>query len=158
MLNATQLDLLDYWAKTAEAAGHIYPAAAACEAALETAWGTSRLYVEGNNVFGEKQTRVALYPSIELPTVEYVPGKGIVDTVANWIKFPDVASSFRFRMETLTRLESVYPHYHAALLATSPAQFLTEVSQSWSTDPMRGPKCLAIFNSHVEQLDQALRA
>ena len=40
----------------ARAAGHIFPDYAACEAALESTWGQSRLAREANNLFGQKQS------------------------------------------------------------------------------------------------------
>ena len=43
-------------AAAAHTAGHIFPAYAACEAALESTWGQSRLARQANNLFGQKQS------------------------------------------------------------------------------------------------------
>jgi uncharacterized FlgJ-related protein len=43
---------------------HPFPAYAACECALESAWGSSRLFREGNNAFGQKQSRTPIYETV----------------------------------------------------------------------------------------------
>jgi len=49
-----QSQFLTMAAAAAQAAAHPFPAIAACEAALESAWGTSRLASEARNLFGLK--------------------------------------------------------------------------------------------------------
>jgi flagellum-specific peptidoglycan hydrolase FlgJ len=130
-------------------AGHIFPEIAACEAAVESAWGQSKLALEANNLFGQKQS----HPPIEgtgtlaLPTREYL-GKQWVTVEANWAKFASWNESFRARMALLERLSHAYPHYAAALAARSGEDFAAEVSKTWSTDPARAAKVLAIHTEH----------
>lgn len=50
-----QEEFLQQAASAARRAGHIFPEYAACEAALESAWGHSELAREANNLFGQKQ-------------------------------------------------------------------------------------------------------
>lgn len=147
MLTVYEQGLLVAWEHIAEAAGHIFPAAAACEAALESGWGTSECYRLANNVFGEKQTVHAVYPSITLPTIEIIRGER-VRMQAEWIKFPSLEESFRYRMATLLRLADTYPHYRDALSAKDEIEYLIAVSFSWSTDPQRAAKCMEIYNAH----------
>ena len=136
-------------ATAAAAAGHIFPEYAACEAALESAWGGSQLATQANNLFGQKQSHPPLPGSttLNLPTHEVVNGVS-VPTEAQWVVFPDWSSCFKARMALLQRLASAYPDYQTALNATTGEQFVTAVSHTWSTDPQRGAKVLAIYNAH----------
>jgi flagellum-specific peptidoglycan hydrolase FlgJ len=129
----------------AEAAQHIFPEMAACEAALESGYGHSQSAVQDNNLFGCKQHFHPVYGTHTLPTREVLNGNWVTVT-ANWISYPDWASCFADRMATLKRLASVYPHYKKALNAASATTYVNEVSQSWATDPERGEHVLAIYD------------
>lgn len=130
----------------ARKADHIFPEMAACEAALESNYGRSVLAKQGKNLFGCKQHKHPIYGTLSLPTREYVNGQFIVVT-ANWVSYPDWDACFADRMSTLKRLAGTYPHYDAALRAGSAVTYVNEVSQTWSTDPKRADKCLAIFDA-----------
>jgi flagellum-specific peptidoglycan hydrolase FlgJ len=138
-------DFLNRAIQAAAIAQHIFPEMAACETALESAYGTSKLAVLGNNLFGMKQHKHFIYGTLTLPTREFVDSEWI-QTTAEWVKYPDWASCFADRMATLQRLASYYPHYDNALKAASSTTYITEVSQTWSTDPERANKVLAIYN------------
>ena len=56
MTTTPQDSFLRQASAAARAAGHIFPDYAACEAALESTWGRSRLAREANNLFGQKQS------------------------------------------------------------------------------------------------------
>ena len=56
MTTTPQDSFLRQASAAARAAGHIFPDYAACEAALESTWGQSRLAREANNLFGQKQS------------------------------------------------------------------------------------------------------
>lgn len=132
----------------ADLAGHIWPQYAACEAALESAWGTSQLYLKGNNIFGEKQSLSSpRFGTLDLPTHEWLRGE-MIQVMAHWISYPDLAASFSDRMETLRRLAPVFPEYASALGAPDGETFILDVSKKWSTDPQRGQKVLAIHFAH----------
>ncbi|MGB7199797.1 MAG: glucosaminidase domain-containing protein, partial [Acidobacteriaceae bacterium] len=62
--------------RAAQAAHHIFPAFAACEAALESGWGRSQLAMEANNLFGQKQSHPPLAgtETIAMPTREFLHG------------------------------------------------------------------------------------
>ena len=136
-------------AAAARAAGHLFPEYAACEAALESGWGLSHLAVEANNLFGQKQAHPPLHDTetMTLPTREFLHGAW-VSVQANWVKFPDWESCFRERMALLRSLAPVWPNYAAALRVTTGEQFITEVSRTWSTDPARAGKVLAVYDYH----------
>ena len=140
----------------ARAAGHIFPDYAACEAALESTWGRSRLAREANNLFGQKQsadgqsgiaTPGATAGFLAMPTQEFLHGRWVTVT-AHWARFADQAACFRARMALLHRLEHSYPAYARALAATTGEVFIEEVSRAWSTDPQRAQKVLAIHRQH----------
>lgn len=133
--------------------GVSWPGYWAAEAALESAFGSSRLCTEGNNIFGEK---VSLhtpnpYGEIDLPTREYVSGTWI-QTTARWVKYPDWDTCFRERLALLKRLAPSFPHYADALAAHSGPDFVCSVSASWSTDPRRCQSVLDIYDLHKDVL------
>ncbi len=144
-----QSDFLTRAVTAARQGGHVFPEMAACEAALESGWGLSRLARVANNLFGQKQDhgRNEGIGTLALPTREYLHGRWmIVD--AFWVKFPDWAAAFAGRMEILRALSSEFPAYAHALQAANPEQFVQLVSERWSTDPERARKVLSIYDEH----------
>lgn len=142
-------------ARAARNAHHIFPEYAACEAALESGWGRSKLAAEANNLFGQKQSHPPLAgtQTVSMPTREYLHGHWMT-VEANWAAFPDWAACFAARIVLLERLSSAFPHYQAALNAISGEQYVLEVSHSWSTDPERAGKVLAIYDAHRQAFPQ----
>jgi flagellar protein FlgJ len=147
-LTDTQKLFLDRVSKAAEAAGHIFPTMAGCEAALESGYGTSGLAVADHNLFGMKQHTHPVYGTHVLPTREFINGQWIQVNAA-WVSYPDETSCFIDRMATLHRLAPALPHYAAALAAKDCYEYITQVSASWSTDPQRGQKVVNIHDSYV---------
>ncbi len=145
--------------RAALAAHHIYPAYAACEAALESGWGQSRLAVEANNLFGQKQSHPPLEGSetIAMPTREFLHNHWMT-VQANWIKFAGWQECFSARMALLKRLSRAFPSYQAALQAPTGEEYVTAVSASWSTDPDRAGKVLAVFDAHANAFPDLRRA
>lgn len=160
MLQANR-DFIAKAEEAAEASGHPFPTYAACEAALEsghpdpvtgyTMYGTSKLAVEGNNLFGMKQHSTPVYETLVLPTWEVVNGKKVPLPDAHWVKYPDWSSCFADRLATLQKMAPKYPHYAAALAAQDGETFVREVSKTWSTDPDRGQKVIDIKNKYLAQ-------
>lgn len=156
MTTPLQDSFLRQTAAAAHAAGHIFPAYAACEAALESTWGQSRLARQANNLFGQKQSAEAESESdtpgvtpgvLVMPTQEFLHGRWVT-VMARWARYPDQAACFRARMALLHRLQHSYPAYARALAATTGEAFIEEVSRAWSTDPQRAAKVLAIHRLH----------
>jgi len=157
MLTEAQTDFLSGAVQAARAAQHIFPEAAACEAAVETSWGTSKLYRDGNNVFGQK---VPLHPNpaygvLLMSTQEFI-NNNWTTLQASFVRYPTVADSFKDRMATLVRLAPSFVHYRNALGAPSPSVFLFEVSKTWATDPDRAKKCILILHNHMDILYSTL--
>lgn len=132
-------------------AGHPFPEMAAAEAALESNYGLSALARDANNLFGMKQHQHPnpAFGTLTLPTREFENGAWEVVPGAEWVKYPDLASCFADRLSTLQRLSPVYPHYAAALDASDPYGYVTQVSQTWSTDPQRAAKVIAIYQQYI---------
>lgn len=146
----------------AQQGGHLFPDWAACEAAIESAWGQSQLAREANNLFGQKAPRFPppgwSYPSIDLPTHEWEHGELVEIRSVAWPKFPDWPTSFRERMELLRRLSVQFSNYAMALEATDGETFVRRVSGTWSTDPRRAATVAAIHRDHESLLQSLLES
>ena len=149
-----QEDFLTRALASARAARHIFPEYAACEAALESAWGQSRLALQANNLFGEKQSHPPIGDSVSLPTKEFIHGSWVTVS-ATWARFADWSDCFSARMALLHKLAKAYPAYAAALSAVDGSSFVTLVSKRWSTDPVRAAKVLSVWQTHRHVLDNA---
>ena len=139
-------DFIKNMSQAAADAHHIFPLMAACEAALESGYGTSSLSIADKNLFGTKQHTHPIFGTANLSTKEFLDGKW-VSIIAKWIVYPSYASCFTDRMATLTRMAPNYPHYKAALAATDPITYATEVSKTWSTGPKRGADVITIYHN-----------
>lgn len=152
MLSPQQIKALKTLLEQARASDHIFPEYATCEAVLETAWGTSELFRDYRNVFGEKQSEHPIFWTVKLSTKEHI-GDRDVTVLAPFVWFPTIADSFTARMQLLERLAGTYPEYAAALHATSGEEFVGHVSKRWSTDPLRAQKVLIIYGAHRDVLE-----
>lgn len=151
MATPKQLTFVASVAKAGRLVGHIWPGMAACEAALESEWGASELALKAHSLFGAKQQEHPVYGTLHLPTREFLNHQWVtVD--AEWCEYPDFATSFLERMNTLRRLAGSYPPYAAALAAATAEVY---VSLSWSTDPNRAQKCLEIYHGHGDVIAAA---
>jgi flagellum-specific peptidoglycan hydrolase FlgJ len=151
MITQAQQMALTECFEAARTAGHIWPAYAACEAMEESAWGTSELYSEANNPFGQKAGGAEM-PSIALPTWEVVRGVRRY-IIARFVMFGSLEEAFDERMNLLRRLAPQWPHYAAALSSTTGEEYVREVSATWSTDPLRADNVLAIYREHGLQIE-----
>ena len=140
---------------------HPFPNMAGCEAALESQkpgvvpFTLSQLAAEDNNLFGMKAHQHNDYGVVNLPTREFLSGEWTVVSAA-FEKYPTLDDCFADRYATLRRLSPIYPHYKAALAATDPVTYITEVSRTWSTDPKRAQKVIAIYNEYLAEKSSIL--
>jgi flagellum-specific peptidoglycan hydrolase FlgJ len=147
-VNDLQHQFLDRATAEAVKANHPFPQMAACEAALESSFGASLLAIQDNNLFGMKQHAHPIFGTMTLPTREFLDGKW-VQCSAKWVRYPDWRACFADRLATLERLSNAYPHYKAALDAKDARTYIAEVSETWSTDPLRGLKVLNIYKEYI---------
>ena len=128
--------------EAAKASGHIWPSFAACEAAIDSDWGTSELAKQANNVFNLRaparfasNMQWAIY-------VQTVNGKQY-----DWLKFRSLQECFEARMSKLRNFNM----YYLALRAKTGGEYIREVSKLWSTDSERPRKVMEL----VQALDGA---
>lgn len=147
-------DWINATAAMAREAKHVFPEMAACEAALESAFGRSALAVQGKNLFGTKQHKHHLFDTLVLPTREFNKETKEWETDGNaaWVKYPTLKDCFEDRMATLKRLAPKYPHYAKALAAKDAIEYVREVSQTWATDPRRGEHVLMVYAKMFPEL------
>jgi len=152
----TEAEFLEKAAAAAQAAGHVWPEFAACEAALESAWGQSALAREGNNLFGQKQETPPMEgtATIEMQTREFIRDAWVT-VPARWVKFADWSECFAARMRLLRAASGEHVHYAQALAAATGEAFVEAVSLTWSTDPGRAAKVLAIWRMHFGKAVEA---
>lgn len=120
------------------ASSHPWPEYAAAEAALETAanlpgaaphsnFGRNQGYLQGNNIFGLQQAKVPVFPTLRLLSWEWKGGQR-VDLIENFVQFPDIKTSFEYRLKTLEANPSIYGD---ALAAKTGEDFIIQVSAAW---------------------------
>jgi len=127
-----------------------YPAGiTVAQAALESAWGRSRLAAEAHNYFGIKARRGQ--PAVEFETTEIV-GAAPVRIRARFARYASMAECFRERDAIITRV----PLYAAARAAAGePEAFLRALAKHWATDPQYAEKVLVVYRTHeLFKLDQ----
>lgn len=146
MLSPAQVQFLKAAKQSAIEAYHIYPGAAAAEAALESAWGGS-LLAKYNNLFGLKKPSDWTGPTVSIPTKEY-ENKTWVTVEAGWPVFGDWSACMHERMRILKTRSA----YESAINAKTAENYIALVSQVWATDPNRGHEVLSIYQSHIDLL------
>jgi flagellum-specific peptidoglycan hydrolase FlgJ len=133
---------------------HPFPEYAACEAALESAWGTSLIARKANNLFGQKEGFTTRdLPIIDVGTDEVVHGHVEHLSHAQWPMFPDWKTCFKERLELLMRASV----YHDAMRALDGETFVREVSRHWATDPARAEKVLITYRVNRDLIEGVLR-
>jgi flagellum-specific peptidoglycan hydrolase FlgJ len=149
-MTSAQQNFITTAMQAADAALHPFADYAACEAALESGYGTSGLARTAKNLFGMKQHVHPTFGTVSFSTKEFLHNEWVVVPGAAFVKYPTLKDCFVDRMATLVRLAGSYVHYAAALNAKDGTTFITEVSKTWSTDPSRAMKVLAIHKAWEE--------
>jgi flagellar protein FlgJ len=118
------------------------------QAALESAWGNSRLAREAKNYFGIKAH--AGGEAIELLTVEYVDGTPVRST-AKFAKYASMTECFAARDRMIASL----PAYAEARAAAGDAEaFVCALARHWATDPGYAEKVQYVYRAHgLDKLD-----
>lgn len=127
----------------------IVPAVVAAQAALESAWGNSRLARDANNLFGIKAGRSWAGEVLELPTREFDPETGWIRMLARWRKYPSWTACIADYAAILKRL-SWFADAVAAAERGDAMGFLDGLlprkgEPGWATDPAYRSKVLSVM-------------
>jgi flagellum-specific peptidoglycan hydrolase FlgJ len=135
-------------AKAASALSGLPAGITVAQAALESAWGQSRLSREACNYFGIKAH--GKHAVIEMTTTEV--RNGVQEkVVAKFARYESMADCFADR-DRLISSGAVYCSAHAN--ASDPEHFVRELGKHWATDPNYAEKVLVIYRANaLEQLD-----
>ena len=122
------------------------------QAALESAWGQSRLSREAFNFFGIKAH--AKHPVIEMPTTE--ARNGVLEkTTAKFARYGSMFECFADR-DRLISSSAIY--FSACASSSDPERFIRELGKHWATDPHYAEKVLAIYRANaLHHLDVVAR-
>ena len=128
----------------------VYASFSIAEAALESAWGTSKLAMQGYNLFGVKADKSWTGDTISFRTREYL-NKQWVFVNALWRKYPSWLGSFNDHAEFLHHNH----RYAKAFLAGSVEEFTIEIANAgYATDPLYASKIIVIIKQHdLKQFD-----
>lgn len=115
------------------------------QAAIESAWGESRLAVEGKNLFGIKAGKAWKGPVLQMPTREYI-GKEWRTVLAPWRVYPNWQAS----MEDHARFLLENPRYTPALRLVDHARAFASALQAcgYATDPAYADKLRLVMDKH----------
>ncbi|WP_232365389.1 glycoside hydrolase family 73 protein [Lentilactobacillus fungorum] len=97
--------------KKASSKYNLYGSVMMAQAALESSWGQSQLTTQANNFFGIKGAYNG--QSVSMSTVEYNSNGQMVNTTANFKKYPTAYSSFADNGATLRNGTSWDPKYYS---------------------------------------------
>ncbi len=137
-------------AKTASAKSGFPAGITVAQAALESAWGQSRLSQDANNYFGIKG--YGKYDQVSMPTHEVENGVLKVVT-AEFAKFQSMAECFAAR-DQLISTSSFFAE--ARSCAGNAEAFARAIARHWATDPAYAEKLLAIYQRFkLNSLDES---
>ena len=114
------------------------------QAALESAWGESKLARFGHNLFGVKADKAWTGEILTMQTREFQAGKWVV-VPALWRKYADWLACIDDHAAFLRRNK----RYTVAFAATSAESFARALQTAgYATDPDYGNKLVAVMRSH----------
>lgn len=115
------------------------------QAALESAWGSSKLALIGNNLFGVKADKSWTGEILQMPTVEFVNGKKII-VIAKWRKY----QSFQNSLDDHCKFLIENKRYAKAFYSRDSEEFATQIALSgYATDPQYAFKIVSIIRSNA---------
>ena len=114
------------------------------EAALESGWGTSKLALEGFNLFGVKADRSWNGDTLSIDTKEFLHGKWVI-IPALWRKYTTWLECIQDHAAFL--LDN--PRYKPAFEHTDGAGFAIAVAVAgYATDPDYASKIISVIHAH----------
>ena len=131
-------------AMVSAAQSKIYASFSIAEAALESAWGSSMLALQGHNLFGVKADKSWTGNTITFRTREFLNGRWCFVS-ALWRKYPSWLGCFTDHAEFLHHNK----RYEKAFLAKSVEEFIVEIANAgYATDPLYASKIISIIKEH----------
>lgn len=120
------------------------------QAALESAWGASRLATSANNLFGIKADSRWRGETMTLNTREFIRNQWVA-VPAKWRKYP----SWQASVDDHAAFLSLNPRYKVCFLCTTASAFAHALAQAgYATDPDYANKLISLMNKHrLESLD-----
>ncbi len=147
MANARQLAFLTEMLEAAKAAHHKWPAAAACEAAVETGWG-AHIPHGSNNVLGIKAYRGWTGPVISAAgTEQNRDGSWTGPQADRWCVFASPKECFAEQMLIMQE-----PRYASAMRASAIEAYIVAECAVWSTGQAKGDEVLQTYEAHKDLL------
>ena len=123
---------------------NVYASFSIADAALESAWGTSKLSVQGHNLFGVKADSSWTGDTISFRTREFLNKKWVFVN-ALWRKYPSWLGSFTDHAEFLRDNK----RYEKAFLADNVEEFTIAIANAgYATDPIYASKIISIIKQH----------
>lgn len=115
------------------------------EGALESAWGSSKLSLEGLNLFGVKADPSWTGPTVEMRTRECLHGKWLV-VPANWRKYSTWLECINDHAQFLLKNH----RYKGAFQHVDNAEAFTRAvaEAGYATDPEYAGKIISIIRAH----------
>ena len=129
-------------ARQSSAQSNLHAGVTVAQAALESAWGESRLAQKANNYFGIKTRGDQLF--IAIPTTECEAGE-TKKLTARFARYRSMAECFAARDAIIL----VVPCYAEARgHAREPLAFIHSLAKHWATDPAYAEKLERIYLQH----------
>ena len=148
MASSQQITWLTQMFQAASAANHKWPAAAACEAVIETGWGL-HTPPSSNNVLGIKAYRGWTGPVVGASGTEQNPdGTWTGPQSDYWCVFTSPQACFAEQMLILQE-----PRYASAMAAVTIEMYITLECAVWSTGLTKGQAVLETYNAHRDLLE-----
>ena len=118
------------------------------QAALESAWGNSKLSREAHNYFGIKAH--GKHAWVEMPTTECSDGRTAA-TKAKFARYASMEQCFECR-DRLIASGALYAEARSS--AGDPEKFARALAKRWATDPQYAEKLLAVYRGNgLAELD-----
>lgn len=132
---------------------NLYGSVMMAQAGLESGWGQSQLTIEANNFFGIKGAYNGA--SVSMPTTEYNSNGQMINTTANFKKYPSAYASFADNGSTLRNGTSWNPKYYSGSWKENAATYqdaANALTGKYATAPNYGQSLITVIQTY--NLDQ----
>ncbi|MBZ3776553.1 glucosaminidase domain-containing protein [Lentilactobacillus otakiensis] len=132
---------------------NLYGSVMMAQAGLESGWGQSQLTTEANNFFGIKGAYNGA--SVSMPTTEYNSNGQMINTTANFKKYPSAYASFADNGSTLRNGTSWNSKYYSGSWKENAATYedaANALTGKYATAPNYGQSLITVIQTY--NLDQ----